>query len=345
MSEYVIEHDETPISKPVLTADIKLAEKFRNTHKDKRSKLVCMPNKENVLDIDEYNELDEKEKTEHVCKIGNGVIGTTFLTYLKDDENTKLVLKKSKRNKYSNNEMIALSFLREKMDKKEFPAYYIYCYTQFKDQRYQYVLLEKADMPLDDFLIERDFNTKEYLELFYQIADAIEYLESVKFNHGDLWNENIMVKLHEDGYSIKLIDYDCAYMANSDITSPNLGGSDSIRRKFIIGYDLNRYFDAILHSYKDYLLKKRTNKHAKIKKIGKKITKLEDVDDISDDESDQEFDNQNVIFTSEIVTFIESLECVDPDDYSPTEELSGKMVKQKILEYAQELELQLTLAV
>ena len=139
MSGYIIEHDETPISKPQLTADIKLAEKFKNTHKDKRSKMVCMPNQENILDIDEYNELEEKEKREHICKIGKGVIGTTFLTYLKEDENIKLVLKKSKRNKYSNNEMIALTFLREKMDKKEFPAYYIYCYTQFKDQKYQYV--------------------------------------------------------------------------------------------------------------------------------------------------------------------------------------------------------------
>ena len=225
----------------------------------------------------------------------------------------------------------------------EIPAYYIFMYGSFSDGKYKYMILEAADCTLDDLMIEHNLTIKEYFRIFYHIASAISYLEDLQFNHGDLWSENIVVSFPDkdidgpDSFVIKLIDYDCAFKSKSSINHPSIGGADDFRDKFILGYDLNRFFDALLFSYKAFVKKRRTNQVRKWKrKHGKKVKPPKYIET---DSSDEEYDEANIIFPPEIIDFMNTLNLHDPSDFRTNPEMSGKSIMKKILEYAKNLDM------
>jgi tRNA A-37 threonylcarbamoyl transferase component Bud32 len=275
---------------------------------------------------------DKSYKIYDLDVLGGGVTGNTYTASVKD-HTTSVVLKEMNRSKDSSNEYEALLWLQKKMLTGEIPPYYVFLYTSFTSGKKKYFVLDKADTNLDDYLIENNLSKEEYLSLFWAIADAVEHLEKNQMNHGDLWGENIMLK---DG-KIVIIDFDAAYKNNSTICSPALGGSDDYRSKFILGYDMNRFFDSCIFSYESYIKKKTDYKKAKILKAkrqlkkGKKVVipKMEE-----EDEDDREFDDVNIIYPPEIIAFMYSLKRQDVNSFDDNEAMSGASIKKLIEQFS-----------
>ena len=178
--------------------------------------------------------------------LGEGAAGTTYTAYVKPagEFPDQVVLKEQKRTRFCINEFEALKFLREKMMKNELVGYYIFLYGSFTSGSRKYMILEKLDKGLDEYLTENNVDVKTYLQIFWHIANAVDYLEQFRFNHGDLWIENVMLKWwpgQNGKFNIKIIDYDSAFKENSQINHPSFGGADDFRDKFIraevVAYD------------------------------------------------------------------------------------------------------------
>lgn len=286
--------------------------------------------------------------------LGQGAAGTTYSAYVKPADRfpNPIVLKEQKRDCHCINEYEALKILRKKMLAGELPGYYIFMYDSFNSGNKKYIVLELADICLDDYLVENDVDTKGYLQIFWHIANAVSMLEDMEFNHGDLWSENVMLKWLPDQeessddfrFQVKIIDFDSAFKKNSRVKNPSYGGADKYRNKFILGYDLNRFFDSLLYSYESYIGKKEQHKKRKIARLRKlrkkgkkvKIPRMEDVD--SDDEA---FDADNIVYPKEIIDFIYSLKPEEPNCFEDCPEISGKAVMRKIEEYAVNLDIDL----
>jgi len=273
-----------------------------------------------------------KKTTIHSKKtLGEGQAGKTYVSTLKKFPDFEFVLKKMKRNNHADNELEALIFLRDKMLSNEIPAYYVFLYGNYSDGVYKFLMMEKVDRCLDHLMCDHYYSTKWYLDSFRQIAKAVGYLEKYEFNHGDLWNENVMIKWHpnqegikekEKTFDVKFIDFDSAFKNNSLIRFPSLGGGENYRKKFYLGYDLNRYFDAVKYSHDSYIRKRGEYK----RKMAKKLRiPIEEVD------SDSEIEEENIIFPQEVVDFMVSLPTVDPETFDGVKpnghpELSAKNV-------------------
>ncbi len=313
---------------PKVKYNRELYEHIRNMRRDRKSYMMC------ELDL-----------------LGQGAAGTTYTAYVKPREKfpDPVVLKEQKRNRFCLNEFEALKYLREQMTAGKFPGYFIYMYGCFTSGDKKYIILEKADKNLDDYFADYNINTKTYLRIFYHIAKAVSYLEAVEFNHGDLWSENVMLTWHpeqedvpeeEKDFNIKVIDFDSAFKPKTQITNPSLGGADTFRKKFILGYDLNRFFDSLIFSYESYIKKKKQHKKAKIvrlrklKKQGKKV-RIPSMDE--EDESDQEYDLENIIYPQEIIDFMYQLGPSDPNVFDDCPDMSGKAVIKMIEEYSTQL--------
>lgn len=305
-----------------------LLEHIRNTRRDKKCYLCC------DLDL-----------------IGEGAAGSAYSAYITPTEKfpDQIVLKEQKRTRYCNNEQEALKFLKEEMLSGRMPGYFVFMYGFFTSGSRKYIILEKADKCIDQHLADYNFDEKIFLQIFWHLADAVSYLEAVEMNHGDLWSENVMlvwkpgqenVPEEEREFWLKIIDYDSAFKSNSAITNPSYGGAESFRENFIVGYDLNRFFDSLIYSYEDFNTKKRKYKEKKIaklrraKKRGKKV-KIPSLDDYDTD--DEEFDAENIIYPESIVDFMYSLDAKDPDYFEDCPEMSGESIKKKVEEWAAKL--------
>lgn len=299
---------------------------------------------------DYFNSLPAERKKYSVCELevlGEGAAGTTYSAKMKQGTyQEQIVLKEQEKTCFCLNEHEALKLLRKNMMEGKLPGYFIFLYDCFNSGKKKYFVLEKADKSLDEYLTENNLETKEYLEIFYHLANAVSFLEAIKFNHGDLWTDNVMLSWQPDQedipesqrkFNLKIIDFDSAFMENSQINSPSYGGADKYRKKFILGYDLSRYFDSILYSYESYLKKKlehkkkKINRLKKLKKKGKNVV-IPSLDE--SDESDREFDEFNIIYPQPIIDFIYSLKPNDPNYFKDCERMSGKSVMQKILDFA-----------
>ena len=313
---------------PVLNYDHELYEHIRNTKRSRKSYMMC------DLDV-----------------LGEGAAGTTYTAYVKprDEFPEPVVLKEQPRTRFCVNEFEALKYLREEMVAERLPGYYIFMYGYFTSGGQQYIILERADKCLDDYFADYDIDTETYLRIFWHISNAVSKLEALEFNHGDLWSENIMLNwlpdqedLPEDEreFDIKIIDYDSAFKSNSQIKSPSYGGASSFREEFILGYDLNRFFDSLIYSYESYVEKKTKHKKAKIarlrklKKKGVKVT-IPSMDD--QDESDDEFDAENIIYPQPIIDFMYQLGPNDPDVFDDCPDMSGLAVMKAVEDCAAEL--------
>jgi len=285
--------------------------------------------------------------------IGDGAAGITYSAYLKPRNvySEKLVLKEQRRNSHSMNELEALKFLKQEMLAERLPGYFVFFYGSFTSGNKKYFILEHCDMCLVDYMTMYDLTTQQFLHIFYHIANAVSLLEKYKFNHGDLWVENVMISWKpeqdlpddEKDFWIKIIDFDSAFKKEL-CTNPSLGGADDYRTDFILGYDLSRFFDSLLYAYDSYIENKLEHKKRKIAKMNKQkkknkniiVPRLED-----EDSSDQAYDEENVIYTPEILEFIRELKPSDPGDFKARKDMSGEAVCKKILNLAKKLELDL----
>jgi hypothetical protein len=297
-----------------------------------------------------------RRKDNIVCDLnllGEGAAGTTFTAYVipQDEFPNPIVLKEQKRNRFCQNEFEALKYLRNKMMNGEYPGYYIFMYGCFISGNKKYLILEKADINLDIYLSKYNVGVKECLTIFYHVAQAVSILENDELNHGDLWIENVMLSWLPDQedepenqrkYVVKLIDYDSAFKPNTMIKNPSYGGADKYRDKFILGYDLNRFFDAIMYSYEDYIKEKIACKKKRIARLKRqhirdksiRVPSINERNDIDDD-----FDEDNIVFPEEIVDFMYRLGFKDPNYFKDYPRMSGKAVMKTIIAYAQELEI------
>jgi len=278
--------------------------------------------------------------------LGSGATGTTYTAFVKPKErfNEPVVLKEQRRDRYCENEFEALKYLRDMMIEEKIPGYFVFMYGCFTSGGKKYIILEKVDYSLDAYMIEYNLSSELYYNIFYQIADAVSYLETNKFNHGDLWSENVMISwlpeqehlsIDMRKFTIKFIDYDSAFKEKSSINTPTYGGADKYRTKFILGYDLNRFFDSLIYSYESYLEKKTKNKKQKIARLKKlqkknKSIKVPALDD--PDSSDDDFDKQNIIYPSDVIDFMYELKPKEPNHFDDTPTMAGEFVKNLLKE-------------
>jgi serine/threonine protein kinase len=283
--------------------------------------------------------------------LGKGAAGTTFTAYLKPRSrfSEALVLKEQKRTRYCENEFEALKLIRDHMLTEKLPGYFIFMYGCFTSGNKKYIIMEKADYSLDKYMLEYNLTVQTYLYTFYHIAQAVSYLEHMNFNHGDLWIENVMMNWGENQdhlpieyrhFDIKIIDFDSAYMENSSINNPSYGGADSFRNKFILGYDLNRFFDSLIYSYESYIQKKEKHKRLKIAKL-KRLRKRDNnitIPSLDDpDSSDEDYDEVNVIYPPEIIELFYRIGPSDPNNFNDCPDMSGKAIMTMVINYTNEL--------
>lgn len=156
-----------------------------------------------ITDIDKelyeyYTSIPNKKRYKEFIKLqklGQGVTSKVYSAFSKTKPDHALVMKTS-HSKYIFNEFHALVYLRDKMLSGSIPHYYNFMYGNYtsKDKQ-KIIILERCHENLfDDVLVcRRDWGLKHYISIFYQIADAIDILEKMEMNHGDLWSDNIMV--------------------------------------------------------------------------------------------------------------------------------------------------------
>lgn len=276
-------------------------------------------------------------KIEKIKELGKGAAGTVTLSKI-NNSHTIFAVKQVKRNQYSMNECSALKYLRELLLTRTIPNYFIFAYTSFNEKQFKYIIMEYADKCMDTFITEYNVESEKFFEIFMDVTRAVSYLEDLLFNHGDLWTENVMLKWlpgqegiddYNKKFMIKLIDYDASFQENSEINSPNLGAGKEFRTQFLLGYDLNRFFDSILYNYNSYIEHKEANKKKKfIKKHGKKKAIPEYIES---DTSDEEYDDDNAVYPEEVITFIETLDPIDPEKvFGHLPRLSAKNVLIKL---------------
>lgn len=288
--------------------------------------------------------------------LGEGAAGVTFTAWVKPRDRfpDQVVVKEQGRHKYSNNEFEALKLLRNEMMQGRIPGYFIFLYGTFNSSDNKYMILEKADYRVDDYTTFYNINTKTYLQIFYHIAQAVSYLESIQFNHGDLWSENVMMSwpkdqldkpIYERDFVIKIIDFDSAFKPRSEITHPSYGGADNFRKNFYLGYDLNRYFDSIIYAYESYIDKKAEHKKKKIERAKKqrkrnKSVRVPKIDE--PDSSDREFDAANTIYPTAIIDLLYSIGPQDPNVFKDCPDMSGRSIMKMIKEWADGMKLDLS---
>lgn len=250
----------------------------------------------------------------------------------------RLVLKISN-SEFCANEYNAFLFLRDKMLSGEIPHYFCFLYTSFTHNGRKRMILERCDQGFfDEVLIDYTFTLREFIQFFYYIADAVDYLEQNEMNHGDLWSENIMGVWNEEleEWETRIIDFDSAFK-DGVCMKPSLGYADDYRKEFYIGYDLSRLFDDLKHSYTDYRNKREKEKKRMTHRIlqQQKQGELLDIDPYQSDEEVREWDTNNIEYPREIIEFMFSLPCSDPEFPVQCPEMSGANVKKRLVELAE----------
>jgi len=302
---------------------------------------------ERTYSLEIYDHIKKQREKEKLCsnkkKIGKGAAGNAYIADIKiGDHIYNVILKRQELCSYSINELEALRHLRRQMLASKLPNYYLFMYGDYIHKKYSYFILEKIDIKLEDYLTDYNIFTETYFSVFFQIARAISFLENEEFNHGDLWIENVMLNwkdgqdekpIEEREFDIKLIDYDAACKNNSKINCPNRGGSVRKRIRFLLGYDLNRFYDALLYTYNDYMKKKL---EYKIKNISRRHAEIDE-----DTPSDIEYDRINIVYPTNIVNFMNSLPLISIDKLRDHAEMSGENIMTKIIETAKELNIEI----
>lgn len=252
--------------------------------------------------------------------------GTIFRA--KIDE-TPVVIKMTDIHSHTLTEIAALTLLNSITD-KNIRKYFIklrgHFATTVGERPVALIAMEPA-LNLYELMCSRNLTALQYRRIFRQIATAVEFLESIEMNHGDLWVENIMYVGDiddPDNFCIKIIDFDSAFRQNDPyINCPAIGGSTKPRNKFIRGYDLNRYFKSLKDAHTEY---QELKNEARSAWNAQKNTRGS-----FDDTIGKEFDDINVVYPDEIVEFLESLQLNSLDSHTPNVSLSGSVIRQAIM--------------
>lgn len=269
-----------------------------------------------------------------LSKVGKGVMGTTYYGELKKYPDFGLIIKKQSFSEYADNEYEALLFLREEMLAGRLPPNYIFLYGAYNTvdvmpnktakKPFKNFILEMADKSFDDYLSSNDLDAPQFFKLLYKIAAAVDPLEKIRMNHGDLWGENIMLVFDMENipstsdsdesdevyeidlnYTIKLIDFDAAFKHGSKtINRPARGGSDNYRTKFYLGYDMNRLFDSIMYNYT--VSKQKLERYKKSTEYA--TNKKKAVEWI------QEFNQEHINYPEEVIEFIKTFKYKCPTE-------------------------------
>jgi hypothetical protein len=317
-----------PLSSPALTFDKDLYNYIRNIKQDEKKYMLS------GLEM-----------------IGEGASGTVYTAKVKSEKDLpQIILKEFTRSKYAENEYEALKYIRDEMISNRIPNYFVFLYGSFTSGEYRYLILDKLDLKVSEYLTKYNINTKTIFQIFYQISNAVSFLEKVNFNHGDLWDENVLIKWspntmhlpeYERDFTIKIIDFDSSFKSDSTIIHPSYGGASKFRNKFILGYDLNRYFDSILYSYNSFIKKKYKDKLYRIEQAKKNIKKGKKgviVPDINiEDEEDLAWDAENILYPEEIVNWLQDLKFVDVNNFNPNPKMSGIKILMSIKEASSHL--------
>lgn len=269
-------------------------------------------------------------------ELGEGAAGTAYVATVKKTKQEFVVKELDRYADNSVNEYKALSLLKGKMINNELPHYYPFMYFSFSEDSFKYIVMEKMDYSLDQFMCDYNFSYDWYKNTFIQIATAVKCLEEIEFNHGDLWEENIMLNWVDPNeemsidrkFTIKLIDFDCAYKNDSSVNKPGLGGCDSYRDRFYLGFDLNRLISSMLYTHRKYLLLKRNNKKSRIKKLKLDIS----TEDLPDNDEDREYDEVNTVIPQEFLDFMKSIKIISDNKLSDNKNTAATTILAKLKE-------------
>ena len=275
-------------------------------------------------------------------RLGKGASGSVYLV---DTDLTYIPLvAKKPHTRHTSNEVSAHLFIRDKMLSEELPHYFPMLYANYTHNCKKYLIMELCDESVfDDYFVEEQRSTLEFLEIFYQIADAVDALEQIEMNHGDLWTDNVMIWYTGSKPKVCIIDFDCTFKKGV-CENPALGYGNDYRKDFFIGYDLSRLFDDIKHSYDNYKLKRTVCKNKYTKRILKQQQKGQclEIDPYASDSETKEYDEVNIKFTPDIIEFIYSLELSDPSEPTQAPHMSGASIKQRIIEFAKKKNIECT---
>ncbi|XP_002734197.1 serine/threonine-protein kinase pdik1l-like [Saccoglossus kowalevskii] len=131
-------------------------------------------------------------KYEVVQPLGNGVFGTVYL--VKDSRGTEMAMKKiqwhRERAGYDSaiRESKAFALTRHH-------AHVVECIDGYADENYAYIVMEYCDGGnLNKYMLARQFNYQENLQIMLQLADAVSFLHHNEILHRDLRPHNILIK-------------------------------------------------------------------------------------------------------------------------------------------------------
>ncbi|CAD8118346.1 unnamed protein product [Paramecium sonneborni] len=98
-----------------------------------------------------------------------------------------------------------------------------------KQTEYTYLIMEKCDMNLQTYFQQRVqsqncLQTREIIEILYQIVEGYCFLKKLGIIHRDLKPENIVLKLNQNNeYIVKIIDFGVGKIIGKDVTATEAG--------------------------------------------------------------------------------------------------------------------------
>ena len=84
--------------------------------------------------------------------------------------------------------------------------FFVRLYDSFSDGIYIYMILEKCEMSMHDFVNKRELSEDHCLEMIFQIGLGLKYLYSIDASYRNIKTQNILIK---DGI-LKITDFECA---------------------------------------------------------------------------------------------------------------------------------------
>ncbi|CAD8091620.1 unnamed protein product [Paramecium sonneborni] len=156
--------------------------------------------------------------------LGQGSQGTTFLTYDLFNPSIQYCTKQiDKNNIEGQREIDAYNLIKIDQNCENIIKIEEICYNQ----QYAYLVMEKCDMDIEQYLQQKQFNLseEEVLDIFQQIVTGYLKIMSFKLIHRDLKPQNILVKLIDQTQRpiFKIIDFGVGKVLTQNLTTTQAG--------------------------------------------------------------------------------------------------------------------------